>query len=74
MTGSPPVYLGGPDVAPGNGYLLEAGHPSEQFTGSARIKQTPIVPAPASDTDLTMLYGVTDPGAGQSRVSWIAVS
>jgi hypothetical protein len=72
--GSPAVWLGGPDVAAGDGYLIEPGHPSEQFTGSSRIRQTPVVPAPASDTAPAVLWGITDPGAGESRVTWISVS
>jgi hypothetical protein len=66
------VYLGGPDVAAGDGYLLEPGGPGEQVMGASRVKQSPIVPAPASDTDPAVLYGITD--SGESRVTWIAVA
>jgi hypothetical protein len=64
----------GTEQAAGDGYLIEPGHPSEQFTGSSRIRQTPVVPAPASDTAPAVLWGITDPGAGESRVTWISVS
>ncbi len=69
----PPVYLGGPDVSAGNGYLLEAGHPGEQIMGGSGVRQTPVVPAPPGDADDPVLYGVTDSGAGESRVTWISV-
>jgi hypothetical protein len=70
--GSPDVYLGGPDVTAGDGYVLEAGHPGEQIMGRSRVRQTPVVPAPPGDADDPALYGITDPGAGESRVSWIS--
>ena len=69
--GSPAVWLGGPDVTAGDGYLLEPGEPSEQLNGSGQGKQSPVVPAPPGDTDPALLYGCTDPGTGESRVTWI---
>lgn len=69
--GGPVVWLGGPDVAAGDGYPLDPGGPGEQVTGAARAKQSPIVPAPPGDTAPAMLYGCTRPGAGESRVAWL---
>lgn len=67
----PVIWLGGPDVAAGDGYPLEPGGPGEQVTGPIRAKQSPVVPAPPQDTDPMVLYGCTDPDAGESRVAWM---
>jgi hypothetical protein len=68
---APAAWLGGADVAAGDGYLLEPGGPGEQVTGAIRAKQSPVVPAPPGDTDPMLLYGCTDPGAGETRITWI---
>jgi hypothetical protein len=67
----PVIWLGGPDVAAGDGYPLEPGGPGEQITGPIRAKQSPVVPAPPQDSDPMMLYGCTDPDAGESRAAWM---
>lgn len=71
--GAADVYLGGPGVVAGDGYLLEPGGPGEQIMGRSRVRQTPIVPAPPGDADDPVLYGVTGEGARESRVTWISV-
>jgi len=68
FSSAPVVWLGGPDVIPGDGYPLEGGAGPEQFTGT-RPKDTAAVPAPPGDTEPAVLYGCTEDG--EARVAWI---
>lgn len=60
--GQADVYIGGPDVT-ADGYPLTPGT-SEDFPGS-QLKESPIVPAPASDTTPPQLYARTAGQAGK---------
>jgi len=60
------IFVGGPDVTPGDGYPIEPGT-AEDFSAPER-KETPVVPAPPSDTAATVLYAVTEQGVSKVAV------
>lgn len=67
------VYVGDKNVqADGDsaGYPVEPGT-SEDFPGIER-KETPVVPAPASDTAGQVLYARTAPGSGAGKIAYIS--
>lgn len=70
--GGTAVYLGGPDVSTdgdNSGFPLDPGE--SQWIPGARIKESPIVPAPPGDLTPPPLYGRTGAGTGIARVAYI---
>lgn len=65
------VFVGGPDVSAGDGYPIEPGT-SEDFSAPAR-RDSPVVPAPASDMAPSVLYAVTEKGSGAGKVALIGL-
>ena len=61
------IFVGGPDVTAGAGSPIEPGA-AEDFSAPAR-KESPVVPAPASDSALAVLWAVTAKGTGTSKVA-----
>lgn len=63
------IFVGGPDVTPEQGYPIDPGT-AEDFT-APKQKESPVVPAPASDTAPAVLWAVTAKGTGTSKVALV---